>query len=192
MKNQSYFSRNACVGGLFFALALLAGCTSSSVQTVGAAHPANWIKPYTMSVVQGNFVSKEQLKALKLGMTRAQVRDTLGTPLVASVFHDNRWDYVFTLKRQDTPPQSFKLTLFFKADLLDRFEGDDMPAEVDFIAKIDTARKFEKPPVLELSNQELKAAEEKLGLSRTPAPSKPAAAQTPPARNYPPLEGVQP
>jgi outer membrane protein assembly factor BamE len=47
-------------------------------------------------VVQGNFVSREQVEFLKPGMTRQQVRDVLGTPLVASLFHADRWDYVFT------------------------------------------------------------------------------------------------
>ena len=50
--------------------------------------------------MQGNFVSKEQVEALRPGMSRQQVRDILGTPLVTSVFHADRWDYVFTIKRQ--------------------------------------------------------------------------------------------
>ena len=33
-------------------------------------------------MVQGNFVSKEQVEALKPGMSRQQVRDMLGTPLL--------------------------------------------------------------------------------------------------------------
>lgn len=37
-------------------------------------------KPYVPEVVQGNFVSKEQRQALRPGMSRAQVRDILGTP----------------------------------------------------------------------------------------------------------------
>ena len=60
---------------------------------------------YKIDIVQGNFVSREQAAALKPGMSRAQVRDILGTPLLTSVFHADRWDYVFTFKRQGVEPQ---------------------------------------------------------------------------------------
>ena len=75
----------------------------SAAAAASTAQPqrfADSITPYKVEVVQGNFVSKEQVEALKPGMSRQQVRDILGTPLVTSVFHGDRWDYVFTLKRQ--------------------------------------------------------------------------------------------
>jgi hypothetical protein len=71
-----------------------------------SANPVNWITPYKIDVIQGNFVSKEQVEQLRPGMTRDQVKATLGTPLMASLFHADRWDYVFTLKRQGVEPQS--------------------------------------------------------------------------------------
>jgi outer membrane protein assembly factor BamE len=61
-----------------------------------SANPVNWITPYKVDVIQGNFVSKEQVEQLRPGMTRDQVKATLGTPLMASLFHADRWDYVFT------------------------------------------------------------------------------------------------
>ena len=91
--------------------------------------------------MQGNFVSKEQVEALKPGMSRQQVRDILGTPLLTSIFHADRWDYVFTLKRQGVPPQERKLAVFFKGNVLDRFEGDEMPSEAEFVATLDNKRK---------------------------------------------------
>ena len=51
------------------------------------------VTPFRVEVVQGNFVSKEQVQALRAGMSRNQVKDILGTPLIASVFHSDRWDY---------------------------------------------------------------------------------------------------
>jgi outer membrane protein assembly factor BamE len=38
-------------------------------------------------------------------MTRSQVRFLLGTPLVVDVFRNDRWDYVYFLRRQGQPPQ---------------------------------------------------------------------------------------
>ena len=87
------------------------------------------ITPYKVEVVQGNFISKEQVEALQPGMSREQVRQILGTPLVSSVFHGDRWDYVFTIKRKGVEAQRRQLTVFFKEDRMDRVEGDPMPSE---------------------------------------------------------------
>jgi outer membrane protein assembly factor BamE len=143
------------------------------------------ITPYRVEVVQGNFVSKEQVEAIKPGMNRQQVRDILGTPLVTSIFHADRWDYVFTLKRQGVPPQERKLAVFFKGNLLDRFEGDEMPSEAEFVATLDNKRKQAKVPELEASEESLK----QFAAGRAPAAAVPAPPAEPvPAASYPPLE----
>ena len=131
---------------LFIALTALAGCSGFGGS---AANPVNWITPYKVDVIQGNFVSKEQVDALRVGMIRDQVKATLGTPLLARLFHADRWDYVFTLKRQGTEAQSYKYTVFFKGDLLERFEGDTMPSEAEFISRLDNKRKLGKVPQLD-------------------------------------------
>ena len=77
--------------------AALSACSSFEQ---GTRNLADALTLYRPEVVQGNFVSREQVAALQPGMTRLQVRDTLGTPLIASVFHAQRWDYVFTMQRQ--------------------------------------------------------------------------------------------
>ena len=88
---------------------------------------------YKAEIAQGNFVSKEQVDALKLGMPRLQVADILGTPLLVSVFHADRWEYVFSLKRQGIETPSYKLTVYFKGDVLDKIDGSNMPTEQEFI-----------------------------------------------------------
>jgi outer membrane protein assembly factor BamE len=152
----------------------------------------NAITPYKVEVVQGNFVSKEQVDALQKGMTRDQVRNVLGTPLVTSLFHADRWDYVFTLKRQGVEPQRRHLAVFFKDDLMDRVEGDTMPSESEFVTTIDTKRKLGKVPRMEATEEELKAFQAKNPpASASASATAPAAASaaTPPA-NYPPLESA--
>ncbi len=144
---------------------------------------ANVVTPYRVEIVQGNFISKEQAAALRPGMNRQQVRDILGTPLVTSVFHADRWDYVFTIKRQGVEPQARKLTVFFRGDTLDRFEGDEMPSEAEFVATLDNKRKSARVPVLEASEESLR----RYAPANPPAaPSAPAVA--PAATAYPPLE----
>ncbi|MFI5447969.1 outer membrane protein assembly factor BamE [Polaromonas sp. UC242_47] len=172
----------ACVG--------LAACGSmKSGLSESKVNPVNWITPYKIDIVQGNFVSKEQVELLKPGMGRAQVREVLGTPLLTSVFHADRWDYVFTFRRQGAEPQSLKLTVFFKNDALERFEGDTMPSETEFVSKLDTRRKLGKVPVLELTDEQLKAMEKKPASSTAAAPVT-TPAPLAPATSYPPLESA--
>lgn len=119
--------------------------------------------PYKADIAQGNFVSKEQVSALKLGMPRAQVMDILGTPLLVSVFHADRWEYVFSLKRQGIDTPSYKLTVFFKGDALDKIDGSKMPTEQEFVDALSANKSSgifsSKPPQLEMTEQELKATE---------------------------------
>lgn len=174
----------------FIALLAVAGLTAcsstSSSMATSRVNPVNWLTPYRVDVIQGNFVSSEQIAQLRAGMPREQVKNVLGTPLLASVFHADRWDYVFTLKRQGAEPQSYKYTVFFSGDALTRFEGDAMPSEEEFIARLDTRRKLGKVPVLEASEAQLKA------VAAAPRPQT-ARASDPPVSAagvavYPPLE----
>lgn len=160
------------------ACAVLAGCASLEAPT---QRLVGLVKPYQVQVVQGNFVSREQVALLKAGQSRQQVRETLGTPLLTSVFHADRWDYIFTLRRQGAAPQAYRLTVFFKGDTLERFEGDTMPTEAEFVASLDVSGKGKTVPVLEATEAQLK---------RFPAPaaSAPALAVVPPTTTYPPLE----
>ena len=96
---------------------------------------------YKAEIAQGNFVSKEQVAALKLGMPRLQVADILGTPLLVSVFHADRWEYVFNLKRQGIETPSYKLTVYFKGDALDKIDGSNMPTEQEFIETLSGNKK---------------------------------------------------
>jgi outer membrane protein assembly factor BamE len=138
---------------------------------------------YKPEVVQGNFVSREQRQALKLGMARAQVKDILGTPLVASLFHADRWDYVFTIRRQGVAPQSFKLTVQFKGDTLSQIEGDELPSENEFVERLVGNKKISAPPLLQASEEELK----KFPPAKTTGQA-PALLQPPLPISYPPLE----
>lgn len=88
------------------------------------------LQPYRPDVQQGNVVTKEMVDQLAAGMTRDQVRFLLGTPALVSVFHQDRWDYVYLLKRgKGSEVQSRRLTVFFKDNRVERFESDEMPPE---------------------------------------------------------------
>ncbi|WP_029527220.1 outer membrane protein assembly factor BamE [Polaromonas glacialis] len=171
------------------ACGVLASCSSGTMSS-SSINPVNWITPYKVDVIQGNFVSREQVEQLQAGMTRDQVKAVLGTPLLTSLFHADRWDYVFTLKRQGVEPQAFKYTVFFKGDQLERFSGDSMPSEAEFISTLSNKRVLGKVPVLQASEEQLKAAE-KSSVSRANANAQPETTSVPTGPSttvYPPLE----
>ena len=141
-----------------FGLLGIAGC-STAVDETQRAWMNKIFRPYVPDVVQGNFISSEQYAKLQLGMTREQVRQILGTPLLASYFHANRWDYIFEYKRSgQVVGKERHVTVFFDGDKVVKFEGDALPTEVELVAEIDnyakTKRSFwdvitgsNKPPV---------------------------------------------
>jgi len=157
----------------------LAGC--QSLQT--SENFLGVVTPYRIEVVQGNVVTREQVALVKPGQTRAQVRDALGSPLLTDPFHADRWDYVFTIRRQGAAPQLRRVIVRFKDEALVSIEGaDDLPGEREFVASIDTARNRRNPPQLVLSDEQIKAL---------PVPARPPAAEPEPpvpSRTYPPLE----
>jgi outer membrane protein assembly factor BamE len=146
---------------------------------------------YKLEIVQGNFVSSEQVAALRTGMPRAQVKNILGTPLLTDVFHADRWDYVFTLTRDGKINTIKRLTVHFKNDVLDKHEGDAMPSEVEFIKTLDSGRKVEKVPPLEASQQQLLDFAKRENPSSRAIPSSASGATPAPAdanKSYPALE----
>lgn len=171
------------------ACGLLASCSSSPVPGSAGLNPLTWITPYRADVIQGNFISSEQVALLRPGLSRTEVRNLLGTPLLTSVFHADRWDYVFSIKRRSGEPKVYKYTVAFKGEVLDRFEGDAMPSEAEFIAQLDVRRKLGKLPPLQATPEQLRQAEAKSPATPAAAPDLPAAA---PTNSYPPLESQRP
>ncbi|WP_458762125.1 outer membrane protein assembly factor BamE [Cupriavidus basilensis] len=142
---------------------------------------ANAITPYRINIVQGNFVSREAAAQLREGMTREQVKFLLGTPLLADVFHGNRWDYVFSFRRGNTPVvQQRRYTVFFDGDKLVKFGGDELPSEYELIAEIDGMKAMQagKAPTPKAPAETVAAASE---AAAAPAASPSAAPDAAPA-----------
>ena len=98
--------------------ALLAGCA-----------PPDVIKPYRMDIQQGNYISQDMISQLKVGMTKEQVRYVLGTPLVADIFHADRWDYVYYKDPRRGTREGRKIAVLFENGKLARVLGDVVAAE---------------------------------------------------------------
>ena len=52
---------------------------------------------YRPDISQGQKIEAEDANQVTSGMTKVQVSDLLGTPLIKDSFHQNRWDYVYYL-----------------------------------------------------------------------------------------------
>jgi outer membrane protein assembly factor BamE len=158
----------------------LAGC--ESLQRTDSLFGV--ITPYRIDIVQGNVITREMAALVRPGMTRLQVRDVLGTPLLADPFHANRWDYVFTMRRPGTDAQARHVVVLFEGEQVQRIDASDLPSEQEFVASI-SRFKDPKVPRLELSEEERQAL---------PRPAQPAAAAAAepvgPVRSYPPLEAA--
>ncbi|MFG6447950.1 outer membrane protein assembly factor BamE [Roseateles sp. BYS180W] len=172
-------------------LATLGGCMSTpELRTVENDDPnakvLGLVRPYRVEIVQGNVLTRDMLAKVKPGMHREQVRDLLGSPLLADIFHADRWDYVFSIRRQGAEPQRRQVSLHFEKDLLKSVDAPkDLPTENEFIASINTRKAKGEAPKLELSEAERKAL---------PVPVRPPATPQEPVgatRTYPPLEGKQ-
>ena len=140
------------------------------------------LAPYRMDIVQGNVVTREQAALVKPGMTRAQVRDILGSPMLIDMFHADRWDYVFTIVRPGTEPQRRAIVALFNGDELAQLDAPELPSEQEFVAAISRARPSSNVPLLELTPAQKQAL---------PVPPKTAAEPLLPigaVRSYPPLE----
>ena len=143
------------------------------------------ITPYRLEVVQGNVITKEQAVQVRPGMSRAQVKDVLGSPLLTDAFHTDRWDYVFSIRRQGAEPQLRRVVALFNGEVLKSIAGtEDLPAEREFVASIDTFKTARNAPPLALTDEQIKSLPVPPKAAATPADSEPL----PSARTYPPLE----
>lgn len=168
-------------------LFLLTSCLAATSLLGGCAALQNTdslfglITPYRIDIVQGNAVTREQAALIKPGLTRLQVRDILGTPLMADPFHAERWDYYFSLRRPGTDVQRRSVVVFFDGDVVKSIDAPALPSEREFVASISRFKDL-RAQKLELNEDERKA------LPLPVRPPAPAAEPMGPVRSYPPLE----
>jgi outer membrane protein assembly factor BamE len=87
----------------------------------------SYFAPYKIDIQQGNIVAQESVDKLKLGMTRSEVKNLLGTPLVSDIYHTDRWDFIYSMRKGWTVEEQRKLMLTFEKELLTKIEGQGLP-----------------------------------------------------------------
>ena len=84
---------------LFFALGGLLGCAA--------------LAPFKVAVLQGNIIEDKNVDKLAKGLAKDQVQYILGTPLLNSPIHKDRWDYFYSVKVGEAAVKEKKLSLTF-------------------------------------------------------------------------------
>lgn len=157
-------------------LLALSACSNVKMPDVASA-----ITPYRIDIRQGNYITQEMVAQLKPGMTRDQVRFILGTPLVADIFHAERWDYIYSFKPGRGEVQLRRFAVFFVDDKLARVAGDVVGAEPGEAEAAATAAAGARSRVIEIAPDvpEKKKEEAREGEQKAEVEAKPDATKQP-------------
>ena len=128
------------------AAAVLAGCSTMTAPFDTWIPYVSQFGVYRIDINQGNFLSQDMVDKLKEGQTKQQVRLVLGTPLIASVFRENRWDYTYEFRRNGRVETHRQFTVYFKDDLLTRWEGDELPKSVQELNRVAATKALPDDP----------------------------------------------
>ncbi|MDX1655133.1 MAG: outer membrane protein assembly factor BamE [Candidatus Competibacteraceae bacterium] len=102
-----------------------------TVLTLGGCSTGDIPGLYQLDIRQGNYVDQQMLSRLRPGMTKRQVQFVLGAPLINDPFHQDRWDYYYSLSPGGAAAKRQRVTVHFEDGRLSRVEGGINPQLVD-------------------------------------------------------------
>ncbi|MDC0430846.1 outer membrane protein assembly factor BamE, partial [Candidatus Thioglobus sp.] len=73
---------------------------------------------YKDDVQQGSVLTRFKINQLRVGMSKAQVQDLIGSPSIIDPFHSNQWDYINHTTRHERSDIHYRLALKFTQDKL--------------------------------------------------------------------------
>ncbi len=124
---------------------------------------------HRVAVQQGNTLTEESIRNLRIDMDAKQVLFLLGTPMVTDPFHPNRWDYPLYVEASETGEKSRLdvVSLYFKGGRLKEVRRlvriDPEVASIESGGEIDVEAEWFEPGdalvVDESSGVEVPAAE---------------------------------
>ncbi|TDR50417.1 SmpA/OmlA family protein [Halomonas ventosae] len=95
---------------LSLALLMISGCSYFGV--------------YKRDLPQGNLVTEAMVEQLRPGMSRQQVVDLMGSPLLEAPFDASQWDYVYRLDEAYGGVEQRRVTLTFQGERLAGIESE--------------------------------------------------------------------
>jgi outer membrane protein assembly factor BamE len=78
-------------------------------------------------------------------MTKRQVLYVMGTPMLADFFHENRWDYIYQIKKSGEDVEKKAISIFFENDKIKGIQGDLKPSALP-VVKPSTEQMVDVPP----------------------------------------------
>jgi outer membrane protein assembly factor BamE len=105
---------------------LVSACSSSDTRRSGL------LQAHRYDLPQGNYVTQTMLQRVQVGMSRLQVRQALGSPLLTDVFLPNRWNYVFSFKHPNGRVDLRRVIVMFdNNERVSEIESDTLPETED-------------------------------------------------------------
>ena len=80
---------------------------------ISVGYGCSTFSPYKVPVLQGNIIEDKDIEQLVEGLSKDQVQYLLGTPLLKSPIHQQRWDYFYSVKVGEMVVGEKKLSLSF-------------------------------------------------------------------------------
>ena len=89
---------------------------------IGCSH----LHPYHVSVRQGNILEAKTVQRLEVGMSKDEVADLFGTPVLRNAFTDRYWTYVYTKQIRGGTIEKKHLVLYFSGNRLTKIERQNI------------------------------------------------------------------
>ena len=83
------------------------------ILSIGQLSSCSYFAPFKVAVLQGNIIEDKDIEQLVEGLSKDQVQYLLGTPLLKSPIHQQRWDYFYSVKVGEKAILEKKLFLIF-------------------------------------------------------------------------------
>lgn len=83
------------------------------------------LQPHKLTIEQGNAISQEEFESLYTGMSKTEVAEAVGAPMLMDSFHPDRWDYVYRLKPGKGRQRDSHFTLYFRDEILVKIDGEN-------------------------------------------------------------------
>ncbi len=121
----------------FFTLVfvLLSGCSTSTtkIPELPKIKMPSWlvfsmpeIELYKPTITEGSDLEIDAVKKIKIGMTKDDVINLIGTPSINDPFHQDQWDYIHHSSIDGEMLVHYRLTLIFSENYLAEIDNSGL------------------------------------------------------------------